>query len=142
MAIVQCQTTSFKLNLYQQYFLNSGYTFAVALYTSAASLDGTVTAYTPVGEVVGTGYTSGGNVATVASVSFDANSGTAFVTFNNVGWTGASFVARAALLYNAAVNNESIAVIDFGSDISCTSTGNFTIVMPGSTYTTALIRSS
>jgi len=141
MAIVQGQTTSFKYNLYQQYFLNSGYTFGMALYTSAAVLDGTVTAYTPTNEVFGPGYSLGGNVVTVAAVGFDSATGTAFVTFNNVGWTSAAFTARAALIYNttSGQNNASVAVLDFGQNL--TSTGTFTVIMPGNTATTALIRS-
>ena len=139
MAIQQGQTTSFKLNLYQQYFLNSGYVFKIALYTSGVpTLDGTTTAYSATNEAAGTGYTAGGQVLTGAVVGFDATSGTAFVTFNNAVWAGA-ITARAALIYNSSVSNQSVAVIDFGQNV--TSTNTFTVVMPSNTYTTALIRS-
>lgn len=139
MAIQQGQTTSFKLNLYQQYFLNSGYVFKIALYTSGVpTLDGTTTAYSATNEATGTGYTAGGQVLTGAVVGFDATSGTAFVTFNNAVWAGA-ITARAALIYNSSVSNQSVAVIDFGQNV--TSTNTFTVVMPSNTYTTALIRS-
>ena len=139
MAIQQGQTTSFKLNLYQQYFLNSGYVFKIALYTSGVpTLDGTTTVYSATNEATGIGYTAGGQVLTGAVVGFDATSGTAFVTFNNAVWAGA-ITARAALIYNSSVSNQSVAVIDFGQNV--TSTNTFTIVMPSNTYTTALIRS-
>ena len=139
MAIQQGQTTSFKLNLYQQYFLNSGYVFKIALYTSGVpTLDGTTTAYSATNEATGTGYTAGGQVLTGAVVGFDATSGTAFVTFNNAVWAGA-ITARAALIYNSSLSNQSVAVIDFGQNV--TSTNTFTVVMPSNTYTTALIRS-
>ena len=139
MAIQQGQTTSFKLNLYQQYFLNSGYVFKIALYTSGVpTLDGTTTAYSATNEATGTGYTAGGQVLTGAVVGFDATSGTAFVTFNNAVWAG-TITARAALIYNSSLSNQSVAVIDFGQNV--TSTNTFTVVMPSNTYTTALIRS-
>jgi hypothetical protein len=63
----------------------------------------------------------------------------AYVNWSNVSWT-AALTARCALIYNVTQGNKSIAVLDFGSDK--TSTTTFTITMPANTSTTALIRSS
>jgi len=86
---------------------------------------------------VATGYTAGGSILTPITV---ASSGyTAYVGFPNVSWT-AALTARCALIYNVTQGNKSVAVLDFGSDK--TSTTTFTITMPANTATTALIRSS
>ena len=110
----------------------------LALYTAEADLNEATTVYTTTNEITGTGYTAGGNVVTGAAIS--SSGYTAWVTFNNVLWVPAAFTARCALLYNVTKGNKSIAVLDFGSDKTCT--GTFTVTMPGSTATTALIRSS
>jgi len=62
-----------------------------------------------------------------------------YVDFNNVAFTGASVIARGALIYNVTRSNKSVAVLDFGSDKIFSPTSN-TVVMPENTATTALIR--
>ena len=136
--IVQTQTTSFKAELYQGIHDLTTDTLKLALYTASANLDASTTVYTTSNEITGTGYTAGGEIVTGAAIS--SSGYTAWVTFNNVIWTPAAFTTRCALLYNASKANRSIAVLDFGSDKTCTTT--FTVVMPGNTATTALIRSS
>ena len=136
--IVQTQTTSFKAELYQGIHDLTTDTLKLALYTASANLDASTTVYTTSNEITGTGYTAGGKIVTGAAIS--SSGYTAWVTFNNVIWTPAAFTTRCALLYNASKANRSIAVLDFGSDKTCTTT--FTVVMPGDTATTALIRSS
>ena len=136
--IVQTQTTSFKAELYQAIHDLTTDTLKLALYTAEAHLDAATTAYTTANEITGTGYSAGGNVVTGAVIS--SSGYTAWVTFNNVLWVPAAFTARCALLYNASKANRSIAVLDFGSDKTCTNT--FTVTMPGDAATTALIRSS
>lgn len=136
--IVQTQTTSFKAELYQAIHDLTTDTLKLALYTAEANLDAATTAYTTANEITGTGYSAGGNVVTGAAIS--SSGYTAWVTFNNVLWVPAAFTARCALLYNASKANRSIAVLDFGSDKTCTNT--FTVTMPGDAATTALIRSS
>ena len=136
--IVQTQTTSFKAELYQGIHDLTTDTLKLALYTASANLDASTTVYTTSNEITGTGYTAGGKIVTGAAIS--SSGYTAWVTFNNVIWTPAAFTTRCALLYNASKANRSIAVLDFGSDKTCTTT--FTVVMPGNTATTALIRSS
>ena len=84
-----------------------------------------------------TGYTTGGQVMTGVAIS--SSGSVAYANWANVSWSGA-LTARCALIYNATQGNKSIAVLDFGSDK--TSTTTFTITMPANTSTTALIRSS
>jgi len=141
MSIVQGQTTSFKYQLYQGGVFNlSTDSIYMALYTGNANMNQTVTAYTSTNEVVGTGYTAGGQLMTGISINFDANSGVAYINWNNVVWSPAAFTARCALIYDQTASNASIAVIDFGSDKTCSNT--FTVTMPANAYNTALIRSA
>ena len=136
--IVQTQTTSFKAELYEAIHNLLTDTLKLALYTAEANLDASTTVYTTANEITGTGYSAGGNVVTGVTIS--SSGFTAWVTFNNVLWVPAAFTTRCALLYNASKANRSIAVLDFGSDKTCTNT--FTVAMPGNTATTALLRSS
>jgi len=139
MSIVQTQTTSFKVELYQGIHDLTTDVIKIALYTASADLNETTTAYsvgTP-GQVVAAGYTAGGSILTPITVS--SSGYTAYVGFPNVSWT-AALTARCALIYNSTQGNKSIAVLDFGSDK--TSTTTFTITMPANTSTSALIRSS
>jgi hypothetical protein len=139
MAIVQTQTTSFKAELYQGIHDLTTDVIKIALYTASADLNENTTVYsvsTP-GQVVAAGYTAGGSILTPITV---ASSGyTAYVGFPNVSWT-AAITARCALIYNFTQGSKSIAVLDFGSDK--TSTTTFTITMPVNGPTTSLIRSS
>ena len=137
MTIVQTQTTSFKKELYQGIHDLSTDTIKIALYTSSADLNAATTAYSSTNEVVATGYTAGGQIMTGVAIS--ASNYTAYVNWSNVAWTSA-LTARCALIYNVTKGNKSVAVLDFGSDK--TSTTTFTITMPANTSTTALIRSS
>jgi hypothetical protein len=137
MSIVQTQTTSFKVQLYQAIHDLSTDTIKIALYTGAADLNADTTVYSSTNEVSGTGYTAGGQVMTGVAIS--SSGYTAYANWANVVWT-AALTARCALIYNASKGNKSVAVLDFGSDK--TSTGTFTITMPANTSTTALIRSS
>ena len=137
MAIVQGQTTSFKLGLYNVFLTG---TFKMALYTGNANLNQNTTVYTTDNEVVGTGYTAGGVILTGVTLNTDPNTSTVYVNFNNAVWNPAAFTARCALIYNTSAGNASVAVIDFGSDKSCSNT--FTVTMPANTYSTALIRSA
>ena len=140
MSILQGQTTSFKVGLYNGQFNLASDTIKMALYTGNANLNQTTTAYTSVNEVSGTGYTAGGKIMTGVTISYDATNSVAYVNFANVIWSPANFTARCALIYDATASNASIAVIDFGSDKTCTNT--FTVTMPANTYSTALIRSA
>jgi hypothetical protein len=136
-SIVQTQTTSFKKELYQGIHDLSTDTIKIALYTAAADLNAATTVYSSANEVVASGYTAGGQVMTGVQISSDGY--TAYVNWNNVSWSTA-VTARCALMYNVTKGNKSVAVLDFGSDK--TSTTTFLITMPANTSTAALIRSS
>ena len=140
MSILQGQTTSFKVGLYNGQFNLATNTLKMALYNGNANLNPATTAYTSVNEVTGTGYTAGGQTMTGVTISYDATNSVAYVNFANVIWNPAAFTARCALIYDATASNASIAVIDFGSDKTCTT--SFTVTMPANTYSTALIRSA
>ena len=137
MSIVQTQTTSFKKELYQAVHNLSTDTIYIALYTASADLNEDTTVYSATNEVSGTGYAAGGQALTGVAIS--SSGYVAYVNWSNVSWT-AALTARCALIYNVTQGNKSIAVLDFGSDK--TSTTTFTITMPANTSTTALIRSS
>jgi len=140
MAIVQGQTTSFKQQLYLAVHNFQTNTFKMALYTGNASLNQGTTVYTTTNEVVGTGYTAGGIALTGVTINTDPTTSTVYINFNNAVWSPAAFTSRCALIYNTSASNASVAVIDFGSDKSCSNT--FTVTMPANTSTTALIRSA
>lgn len=115
-------------------------TMKIALYTNLATLDNTTTIYTTSNEVVGTGYTAGGNTLTGAAIGSDLTSpGTAWITFSNTSWTTATFTARGALIYDSTRSNAAIAVLDFGADKTATA-GTFTVQIPAAAAATALIR--
>ena len=137
MSIVQTQTTSFKKELYQGVHDLSTDTIYIALYTASVDLNAATTVYSSTNEVSATGYTAGGQIMTGVAINTDGY--TAYVNWSNVSWT-AALTARCALIYNVTQGNKSIAVLDFGSDK--TSTTTFTITMPANTSTAALIRSS
>lgn len=138
MSILQTQTTSFKAELYQGIHDLTTDVIKIALYTANANLNADTTAYTTTNEIVGTGYTAGGKVMT--GITVNTSGYTAYVGFDNVVWTPGAFTARCALIYNSSQGNKSVAVLDFGSDK--TTTTSFTITMPANTASTALIRSS
>ena len=138
MSIVQTQTTSFKAELYQGIHDLTTDAIKIALYTANADLNADTTVYSSVNEVAATGtYVAGG--ATMTGITVSTSDYTAYVGFANVSWTGV-ITARCALIYNSTQGNKSVAVLDFGSDK--TSTTTFLITMPANTSTTALIRSS
>ena len=139
MAIQQGLTNSFKQDMLQagQNIITD--TLYMALYTAFSDVGPLTTAYTTSNEVTGTGYTAGGVVVTGAVLSTDTQTGTVYVNFNNVSWPGANFTARGALIYNTSKSNKSVAVLDFGSDKTFSSTSN-TVTMPVNSATTALIR--
>jgi len=138
MSIIQTQTTSFKAQLYQGIHDLTTDVIKIALYTASADLNEDTTVYSATNEVANTGtYAAGGAILT--PITIGTSGYTAFVGFPDISWT-AALTARCALIYNVTQGNKSIAVLDFGSDK--TSTTTFTITMPANTATAALIRSS
>lgn len=136
--IVQGQTTSFKKELYEGVHNFTTDTFKIALYTAYATLNQDTLVYTSDGEITGAGYTATGQV--LLNPTVNSASGVAYISFDNPSWTSAHFTARGALIYNSSKANKSVAVLDFGSDKTTTST--FTITFPANTATSAIIRSS
>jgi hypothetical protein len=112
-------------------------TFYLALYTNAATLDETTTAYTTAGEATGGNYVAGGQIVT-ATIASEAtpNGSTTYVNFSSPAWTG-NITARGALIYTPG-DNGAVCVLDFGS--TKTSAVTFTVQMPANTSTSALIR--
>ena len=139
MPIQQGLTNSFKQEMLQAGQNLATDTLRMALYTAFSDIGPLTTVYTTTNEVTGTGYTAGGVAVTGATITTDVQTGTVYVDFNNVSWPGANFVARGALIYNVTRSNKSVAVLDFGSDKTFTSTNN-TVTMPVNSATTALIR--
>jgi len=138
--------TSFKKELLfgAHDFANGADAMYMALYTSAATLDASTTAYTTSDEVSGSGYTAGGQALT--NVDPTTSGTTAFTDFADETWTTATITARGALIYNSTPNttsisltNPSVVVLDFGGDKTST-TGDFTVVFPTADASNAIIR--
>ena len=141
MAISQAMCTSFKVGILGGDFdFSSGtaQTFKIALYTSSASLDAATTAYSATNEVVGTGYSAGGNTLTI-STNPTSSGTTAYLDFADTTWSAATITARGALIYWSGGSNPAVAVLDFGSDKTSTA-GDFTIQFPTADASNAIIR--
>lgn len=139
MAITQTMCSSFKQQiLLGEHDLDTD-VIKIALYTSAATLGASTTAYSTSDEVSssGTNYTAGGNTLTGATVTLDGT--TAIVDFNDTTWSASTITARGALIYNSSKSNKAIAVLDFGGDKTSTN-GDFTINFPVAAAATAIIR--
>jgi hypothetical protein len=148
MAISQAMCTSFKVEL-----LSGGHnfnttnvartvdtqdTFKIALFTSAATLDATTTAYSATNEASGTGYSAGGNTLAISQVP-TSTSTTSWLDFTDSTWSSATVTANGALIYNSTNSDTSVAVLAFGGDKTSTA-GDFTIVFPTADSTSAIIR--
>lgn len=142
MAISQAMCTSFKVGILDGTFdFSSGTSqvFKIALFTSAATLDASTTAYSTSNETSGTGYTAGGNTLTI-STNPTSSGTTAYLSFSNTTWSTATITARGALIYLAnGTTNPSVAVLDFGGDKTSTA-GDFTINFPTADASSAIIR--
>ena len=141
MAITQAMCTSFKVELMQalhNFTASSGNAFKLALYSSAATLGATTTAYSATNEVANSGsYSAGGG--TLTNITPTSSSTTAFTDFDDISFTSATINARGALIYNSTNANRAVAVLDFGGDKISTA-GTFTIQFPAATASDAIIR--
>lgn len=155
--ITQTVCTSFRLNLLSglykfgttpYYPSYPGDTFKIALYTSMANLGVNTTNYTTNNEVVGAGYTAGGAVLTVIQPLISGTS--ACVSFENIGWSGANFLANGALIYDDTIEqfnlsnpgsnlSSSVAVLNFGNLKTFTPLSNG-IIFPVNDANNAIIR--
>lgn len=130
--------TSFKRELLAGVHDFAAHTFKLALYTNEAALDASTAAYGASNEVAGAGYTAGGESLTALAVGSSGT--TAFVTFEDVEWIGATLTARGGLVYNSSVvGNPAVAVLDFGADKVANGT-TFTVQFPDATADAAVIR--
>lgn len=110
----------------------------IALYTDAATLDASTTAYSPTNEVPASGtYTAGGGTLTGATISYSGT--TAWLTFNDIQFFVATITARGALIYNVTRGGNAIAVLDFGANKSSAGS-TFTIQFPPAGASTSIIR--
>jgi len=150
MSFLQAATTSFKVELPQgvhNFGPTSPDTFKIALYTAAADLGPATTVYNPAatGQVVGAGYTIGGNTLVINVTPVAANNAqnipTSYWSFANTSWLNATFTARGALIYNVTKSNRSVAVLDFGSD-KTVNNDTFQIIFPAPDANSAIIRIS
>lgn len=139
MAISQGLCTSFKAEILSGGHLSTD-VYKIALYTSAASLDASTTAYSATSEVSGTGYTAGG--ATLSGFSVTTSGTTAILDWTtDPSWANATITARGALIYNSSKSNKSVAVLNFTTDKTSTD-GTFTVVLPTPDASNGLIRIS
>ncbi len=122
MAITAAICTSYKSELFSGTHTSAN-TYKVALYTNAATMDKTTTAYSATNEASGTGYTAGGN--TLAGFTTGTLGGWAYLTFTDSSWSTSTITARGLLIYNSSVSNKAVMVYDFGADKS-SSAGTFT----------------
>ena len=132
-------TNSFKQQLLLGVHDFSVDTIKIALYTSAATLDASTTAYSASNEASGTGYTPTGEILTGVTVTLTGS--IAYVSFNNPTWNGSSFTTRGALIYNSSKSNKSVGVLNFGLD-QTTVNQQFQIQFPPNNADNALIRVS
>lgn len=145
--ITQAMPTSFKVELMTatHNFTNGANVMKIALFRATASIVGTYGAATTnysdmtgnSDEVVGVGYTVGGN--TLVNVTPTSTGTTAFNDFNDSTWTAATITARGALIYNSTAANKAVAVLDFGSD-KISTVGDFTVIFPTADASNAIIR--
>jgi hypothetical protein len=133
--------TSFKVELLEgihNFSAAGGDTFKIALYDNNAAFTAATTAYTTSDEIVGSGYTAGGN--TLTNIDPTSSGTTAFLDFADTTWSAATITARGALIYNSsAVGNPAVAVLDFGGDKTSTA-GDFTVVFPAASAAAAIVR--
>jgi hypothetical protein len=155
MPITQAMCTSFKAELMlavHDFRVTGGDTFKLSLYTSSATIDANTTTYTTSNEVTGTNYTAGGGTLTrlgVVTSNNTASTGVGFTDFSDLTFANATITARGALIYNTTpsansnanttLTNATVCALDFGSDKTSTD-GDFTIIFPAATNTTAIIR--
>jgi hypothetical protein len=115
-------------------------TLKAALYLASSSQGAATTAYGVSGEVSGTGYSAGG--VTITNANAPATSGTtgywtpsASFTYTTVTLTTAF---DAVLVYNSTQSDKAISVHTFQSQTI--TAGTFTLTMPTSDSTNALLR--
>jgi hypothetical protein len=141
-------TTSFLAELMQglhNFTTSTGNSFKAALYLASATVNASTTAYSATGEITGTNYTAGGtavtNGASPTPTNASATAGVAYWTPTaNLSWANLTQATAfdAVLIYNNTNSNRAVSVHTFGSQTI--TAGTFTLTMPTSNTTTALLR--
>ena len=148
MAITQAVCDSFKVELLEgehDFRSSGGDAFKLALYTNAATLSNTTTAFTTSNEVGDSGtYSSGGGALTNQGAS--GTGATAFIDFSDLSFTSATISAQAAVIYNSNTSattntNAAVMVLDFGA-VKTSTSGTFTIQFPAADASNAILRIS
>lgn len=115
-------------------------TLKAALYLASATVNASTTAYSATGEVSGSGYSAGG--VTVTNATAPTTSGTTGYWTPSASFTYTTVTLATAfdavLVYNSTQSNKAISVHTFGSQTI--TAGTFTLTMPTSDATNALIR--
>ena len=134
----------------QNFTTGTGNSYKAALYLTSATVDASTTAYSASNEVSSANYSAGGEIVTNANVPVATNaSATAGVAYwtpsaSIVYGTSAAPVTFAAfdavLIYNSTQGNTAVSVHTFSSQTI--TSGVFTLTMPTSSTTTALLRLS
>lgn len=144
MAIIQAFCTSFKKQLLEavhDFRAVGGDTFKMALYTEAANLNATTTAYTTAGEISGGGYVAGG--VSLVNISPSEYNVAGICSFDTAVWLSATFSARGALIYNSTPShtytNPACVVLDFGTT-RFASSNRFEVRFPQITDISAIVR--
>lgn len=114
--------------------------YKLALYTNAATLDGTTATYSATNEASGTGYSAGGSALTISASMPSLTSTTAFMDFADLVFSTATITARGCEIYNSYAGlNRTVSVHDFGADKTATS-GDFTVIFPAPDSSNAILR--
>ena len=115
-------------------------TFKAALYLTTATLDASTTAYSSSNEVSGTNYIAGGITVTNATAPTSSGTTAYWTPSANLTYTTVTLATAfdAVLIYNSTQSNKAVSVHTFGSQTI--SAGTFTLTMPTSDATNALIR--
>lgn len=112
--------------------------YKLALYTSAATLGASTTAYTATNEA--SGVTAGGYALTISASMPSLSSTTAFIDYADLVISAVTVTARGCLIYNSyGALNRAVSVHDFGADKTATA-GDFTVVFPTADATNAILR--
>lgn len=133
--------SSFKRELLEAKHNFSTDLFRIALYDATAVLDSNTTGYVTSGEVVGLGYTAGGQDLVNPQILLDLAARVAYATWDDAVWDDSVIVARGALIYNQTSGQRAVAVIDFAVDRT-SNHGPFHVQFPPVGSSTALMRIS
>ena len=139
MAITSAICSSFKQQILVEghNLTNGADSIKLALYTSSATLGAGTTVFVTTGQATGTNYSSGGNALTNVTPALSGT--TAVCDFADLTFGTATVTARGCMIYNDTNGDKSVATIDFGGDKTSTA-GDFTIVFPAASASTAIIR--